>query len=138
MSIEKISTRPFTARDYPEKELTERIIGSAIEVHKQLGPGLLESVYQACLAREFSIRGIPFEQEKSIPIQYKGLQLECGYRLDFLVDGKVIVELKALDELTDSHKAQILTYLRVTGCKVGLLINFNAAMLKDGIKRLVL
>ena len=130
--------RVFEARDYPEKDLTERIIGAAIEVHKQLGPGLLESVYQACLARELSLCGIDFEQEKSIPVQYKGVQLDIGYRLDFLVDNKVVVELKTVDELTGTHKAQLLTYLKITGCKVGLLINFNAALLKDGIKRLIL
>ena len=138
MNVGKDPTRIFEARDYPEKDLTERIIGAAIEVHKQLGPGLLESVYQICLAREFSICGIPFEQEKSIPVKYKGVQLDCGYRLDFLVDNKVILELKTVDELTSSHEAQLLTYLRITGCKVGLLINYNTPVLKDGINRLIL
>ena len=138
MNAGKDPTRIFEARDYPEKDLTERILGAAIEVHKQLGPGLLESVYQICLAREFSICGIPFEQEKSIPVKYKGVQLDCGYRLDFLVDNKVILELKTMDELTSSHEAQLLTYLRITGCKVGLLINYNTPVLKDGINRLIL
>ena len=138
MNVGKDPTRIFEARDYPEKDLTERILGAAIEVHKQLGPGLLESVYQICLAQEFSICGIPFEQEKSIPVKYKGVQLDCGYRLDFLVDNKVILELKTVDELTSSHKAQLLTYLRIAGCKVGLLINYNTPVLKDGIKRLIL
>ena len=138
MNTRNDPVRIFDAREYPEKDLTERIIGAAIEFHKQLGPGLLESVYQICLARELSICGISFEQEKSIPVKYKGVQLDCGYRLDFLVDNKVILELKTVDELTNSHKAQLLTYLRITGCKVGLLINYNAPVLKDGIKRLIL
>lgn len=130
MNRQKDPMRVFEARDYPEKDLTERIIGAAIEVHKQLGPGLLESVYQACLARELSLCGIDFEQEKSFPIQYKGVQLDSGYRLDFLIDNKVVVELKTVDELTGTHKAQLLTYLKITGFKVGLLINFNTALLK--------
>ena len=95
-------------------------------------------MYQICLAQEFSICGIPFEQEKSILVRYKGVQLDCGYRLDFLVDNKVILELKTMDELTSSHEAQLLTYLRITGCKVGLLINYNTPVLKDGINRLIL
>ena len=138
MNTKKNLPRIFEVREYPEKDLTERIIGAAIEVYKHLGPGLLESVYQACMARELSIRGISFEQEKVIPVQYKGIQIDCGYRLDFLVENKVIVELKAVDELTGSHNAQLLTYLRVTDCKIGLLINFNQATLRDGLKRLIL
>ncbi|MEW5956572.1 MAG: GxxExxY protein [Chloroflexota bacterium] len=121
-----------------EKELTQQIIGAAIEVHQALGPGLLESAYQACLARELTLRGIPYEQEKPLPVEYKGVKLDCGYRLDFLVTGKVIVELKAVDELHPIHEAQLLTYLKLTGCKVGLLINFNVPVLKNGIKRMVL
>jgi len=121
-----------------EKELTSQIIGAAIEVHRALGPGLLESAYQVCLAHEFSQQGIPFEQEKSLPVEYKGVRLDCGYRLDFLVAGKVIVELKAVDELHPVHEAQLLTYLKLTGCRVGLLINFNVPVLKKGIKRMVL
>jgi GxxExxY protein len=121
-----------------EKELTEQIIGSAIEVHRAPGPGLLESVYQMCLAHEFSLRSLPFEQEKPLPVEYKGVRIDCGYRLDFVVDGKVIVELKAVDEVHPVHEAQLLTYLKLTHCRVGLLINFNTARLKDGIKRMVL
>jgi len=121
-----------------EKELTGQIIGAAIEVHRALGPGLLESAYQTCLAHEFSLRDIPFEQEKPLPVEYKGVKLDCGYRLDFLVTGKVVVELKAVNDLHPVHKAQLLTYLKVTGCKVGLLINFNVPVLKNGIKRMVL
>lgn len=121
-----------------EKELTQQIIGAAIEVHRALGPGLLESAYQACLARELALREVPFEQEKPLPVVYKGTKLDCGYRLDFLVAGKVVLELKAADELHPIHEAQLLTYLKLTGCKVGLLINFNVPVLKNGIKRRVL
>ncbi len=120
------------------KELTGAIIGAAIEVHRELGPGLLESAYQACLAREFALRKIEFEQQIALPVTYKGTAIDCGYRLDFLVDGKVIVELKAVEALHDVHDAQLLTYLKLTGCKVGLLINFNVAVLKNGIRRRVL
>jgi len=107
-------------------------------VHRALGPGLLESAYQVCLAHELTLRGIAFEQEKALPVEYKGVRLDCGYRLDFLVAGKVVVELKAVDELHPVHEAQLLTYLKLTGCKVGLLINFNVQVLKNGIKRMVL
>jgi len=121
-----------------EEELTERIIGALIEVHRTLGPGLLESAYQACTAREFALRGFPFEQELPLPLEYKGVHVDCGYRLDFMVTGKVIVELKTVESLQPIHEAQLLTYLRLTGCKVGLLVNFNVPVLKHGIKRLVL
>ncbi len=121
-----------------EKELTSKIIGAAIEVHKALGPGLLESAYQSCLARELTLRGIEFEKEKPLPVNYKGERVECGYRLDFLVEGKVVVELKSVDGIHPVHEAQLLTYLRLTGCRVGLLINFNVPVLKDGLKRRVL
>jgi len=121
-----------------EDELSNQVIGAAIEVHRHLGPGLLESAYQQCLAYEFSERGIPFELEKPAPVEYKGVRLDCGFRLDFLVGGLVIVELKAVDQLTPVHQAQVLTYLRLTGCKLGLLLNFNEWRLADGIKRLVL
>ena len=118
-----------------EKDLTGQIIGAAIEVHRELGPGLLESAYQACLAREFSLRNLPFEQEKPLPVEYKGVRIDCGYRLDFIVAGKVVVELKAADVIRPVHEAQLLTYLKLTGCQVGLLINFNVPVLKDGIRR---
>ncbi len=123
---------------YYHKELTHKIIGAAMEVHRAIGPGLLESAYQACLARELSVRGIPFEKEKPLPLDYKGVQLDCGYRLDFLVDDKVVVELKAVEIMHPVYEAQLLTYLKLTGCKVGLLINFNVPVLKDGITRRVL
>jgi len=121
-----------------EKDLTGQIIGAAIEVHRVLGPGLLESAYQACLAREFSLRNLPFEQEKPLPVEYKGARVDCGYRLDFVVAEKVVVELKAVNVVQKVHEAQLLTYLKLTGCRVGLLINFNVPVLKDGIKRMVL
>ena len=118
-------------------EITEAVIGAAIEVHRHLGPGLLESVYQICLAKELTLRNIPFEQEKSLIIEYKGIHLDGGYRLDFLVDQLVVIELKAVDTLLPIHDAQLLTYLKLTGCKTGLLINFNVPILKFGIKRMV-
>jgi GxxExxY protein len=121
-----------------EKALTENIIGAAIEVHRALGPGLLESAYQACLAREFALRGLDFEQEKPIPVTYKDVNLDCGYRVDFLVNGKVVVELKAVEQMHPVYESQLLTYLRLTGCKVGLLINFNVPVLTSGIVRRVL
>lgn len=126
-----------TSPDYPNKLLTERIIGAAMEVHRELGPGLLESAYQVCLAHEFSLQNIPFEQQISIPVRYKGVSLDCDYRLDFLVDRQVIVELKAVDILLPVHSAQLITYLKLMNTKVGLLINFNVPVLKSGIKRLV-
>ena len=130
--------KPEPEMTYYEKELTEKIIGAAIEVHRTLGPGLLESVYQTCLAYELSERGIPYEKEKDIPAVYKDHPIDCGFRLDFLVADKVVVELKALDALQPVHEAQLITYLKLTGCKVGLLINFNVTLLKDGIRRRVL
>jgi GxxExxY protein len=121
-----------------EKELTGQIIAAAIEVHRGLGPGLLESAYQACLAQEFTVRGLSFEQEKPLPVEYKGVRVDCGYRLDFLAAGRVVVELKTVDAIAPVHEAQLLTYLKLTGCRVGLLINFNVPVLKNGIKRRVL
>lgn len=120
-----------------EEKLTEKIIGAAMEVHKALGPGLLESVYQACLAREFTLQGIPFEPEKVLPVEYKGVLLESGLRMDFVVAEKVVVELKAIAGLLPIHEAQLITYLKLSGCKVGLLINFNEVLLKRGIVRRV-
>ena len=119
-------------------QITEMIIGAAIEVHRHLGPGLLESAYQTCIAREMTLRGLSFEREKDLPVAYKGVQLDCGYRLDFLVEKSVIVELKAVESFLPIHEAQLLTYLRLIGCKVGLLINFNIPVLKYGIKRMAL
>ena len=119
-------------------QVTETIIGAAIEVHRALGPGLLESTYEECLCRELSLRGVPFERQRSLPVEYKGLRLDCGYRLDLLVADTVVVEIKAVESLLPIHEAQLLTYLRLGGWKVGLLINFNVAILKQGIRRRVL
>jgi GxxExxY protein len=124
-------------RQLYQQELTGQILGAAIEVHKQLGPGLLESTYQACLCYELELRGISFECQKLLPLEHKGVQLECGYRIDLLVAGLVIVEIKAVEALAPIHEAQLLTYLKLTGVKVGLLINFNVVVLKSGIRRLV-
>jgi GxxExxY protein len=118
--------------------LTRNIIGAAIEVHRALGPGLLESTYQTCLAHELALREIAFEREKPLPVEYKSISLECGYRLDFLVEEKVVVELKSVAEMLPVHEAQLLTYMKLAGCRVGLLINFNVPLLKDGISRRVL
>jgi GxxExxY protein len=119
-------------------EVTEAIIGAAIEVHRTLGPGLLESAYQECLAREMTLRQIAFEREKPLPLEYKGAKLDCGYRLDFLIAELVVVEVKAADSLPPISQAQLLTYMKLGGWKVGLIINFHAPLLKEGIKRLVL
>ena len=118
--------------------LTHEIIGAAIEVHRHLGPGLLESSYRECLCHELLIREVSFRREYGLPLQYKGIRLECGYRLDLLVGGLVVVEIKAVERLAPIHAAQLLTYLRIGGWSVGLLINFNVAVLKEGIRRRIL
>ena len=115
--------------------ITERIIGAAIEVHKALGPGLLESAYHACLTHELKLRGLEVETEKELPVVYKAIRLDCGYRLDLLVETTVIVELKAAQEVNAVHEAQVLSYLRLSGYPVGLLINFNVRQLTEGIRR---
>jgi len=119
-------------------ELTQAIIGAAIEVHRALGPGLLESAYQECLARELSLRQIAYERERPLLLEYKGAKLECGYRLDVVVADTVVVEIKAADSMLPIHQSQLLTYMKLGGWKVGLLINFHVAIMKQGIKRLVL
>lgn len=119
-------------------ELTHEIVGAAIEVHRYLGPGLLESAYQECLCHELRLRGVDFRRELNLPLNYKGIKLDCGYRVDVLVADLVLVELKAIQILTAVHEAQLLTYLRLGGWKVGLLINFNVPVLKDGIRRRIL
>lgn len=119
-------------------EVSQAVIGAAIEVHRTLGPGLLESAYEECLAKEFTLRQIPFERQKPLPVEYKGVNLDCGYRLDFLVAEMVVVEVKALEALVPLHEAQLLTYMKLGGWKVGLLINSHVTLLKKGIKRLVL
>ena len=119
-------------------KLTSEVIGAAIEVHKILGPGLLESAYEECLCHEFGLRAMPHERQKELPIEYKGVTLDCGYRLDVVVANRLILELKACERLEPIHEAQLLTYLKLTGIKIGLLINFNVPVLKQGIKRLAL
>ena len=121
-----------------EERLTEQIIGSAIEVHRELGPGLLESAYEECLCHELHLRNISFQRQVSLPIVYKGVNLDCGYRIDLLVENAVLLELKSIEETLPIHHAQLLTYLRLSGMKVGLLINFNVPVLKNGIIRRVL
>lgn len=119
-------------------KLTHEVIGAAIEIHRELGPGLLESAYRRCLGHELFLRGIPFEKEYPLPLEYKGIRLEAGYRPDLLVDGRVIVEVKSVQALAPIHDAQLLTYLRLGGWRLGLLINFNVIVLKDGIHRRIL
>ena len=116
---------------------TDSIIGAAIEVHRELGPGLLESAYEACLAFELGGLGLKVEQQKPLPVMYRDVRLECGYRLDMLVEEAVVIEVKAVDALLPIHEAQLISYLRLSGCAVGLLINFNVKLLKDGIRRRV-
>ena len=119
-----------------EKDLlTEKVIGCAIEVHRALGPGLLEPTYQQCLAHELGLNGIPFRSECPVPVEYKGIRLECGYRIDLLVEDRLILELKSVEEIAGIHKAQLLTYLKLSGIQTGLLINFNVRRLVDGIER---
>jgi len=117
--------------------ITEAVIGAAIAVHRALGPGLLESAYEACLTYELVDRGWSVERQKALPVVYRGVKVDCGYRIDLLVEKKVIIELKAVDRLDPIHQAQLLSYLKLSGCKVGLLINFNVKILKTGIRRLI-
>ena len=127
-----------TRRKLVLEELTEQILGAAIEVHKQLGPGLLESAYEECLCHELHLRGLHFERQISLPVEYKGIKLDCGYRIDVVVEDAVVLELKTVDRILPVHEAQLLTYLTLTGKKVGFIINFNVAMLTQGIVRKVL
>lgn len=120
------------------ESVAHQVIGACIEVHRFLGPGLLESAYEACLARELELSNIPFERQKALPVTYKGVHLDCGYRLDLLVDQRLVVELKAVESIQPIHEAQMLTYLRMTGCSLGLLANFHAKTMKDGLRRMVL
>jgi GxxExxY protein len=118
-----------------DRALTGAIIGAAMEVHNILGPGLLESTYEECLAREFELRGIHYDRQRAVPVVYKDVKLDCGYRMDLVVEGQVVVELKAVENLAKIHEAIVLTYLRLSGCRIGLLINFNVLTLKEGIRR---
>ncbi len=117
------------------EELTEAIIGAAIEVHRHLGPGLLESAYEQCLCHELTARNISFKRQVEMPVQYKGALVDCGYRIDILVEDAVILELKAVDKIIPIHEAQVMTYMKLSGKKVGILMNFNTRMMKDGIVR---
>ena len=121
------------------EELTEQVIGAAIEVHRTLGPGLLESAYEECLCREFNLRGLAFQRQVPLPVEYKGVKLDCGYRPDLIVQDAVVLELKCADHILPVHEAQLLTYLKLTGKHVGMIINFNvAALVRGGIVRKVL
>ena len=118
--------------------LSNQVIGCALEVHRNLGPGLLESAYEQCLAYEMKVAGMRFKLQHPLPVEYKGIKLDCGYRIDILIDDSVIVELKSVDKILPIHQAQLLTYMKLAGISIGLLINFNVKYLKDGIKRMVL
>ncbi len=131
-------TRRKEKDDMEFDELSSRVIGCAIEVHKTLGPGLLESTYQECLAYELKVNNISFELEKELPIMYKNIKIPCGYRLDAIIEGKLILELKSVSTILPIHEAQILTYMKLSNVSIGLLINFNVKKLKEGIKRFVL
>ena len=120
------------------EELTEKLIAGAIEVHRHLGPGLLESAYEECYCHELMLRDVPLERQKPIPLEYKGINLECGYRMDVVADRKAVVEVKCVEKILPVHEAQLLTYLKLSNLKVGLIINFHSQFIKDGIKRLVL
>lgn len=123
-------------RDQLEAIATQ-IVDAAIEVHRELGPGLLESAYEMALCRELSLRGIAFEHQKAMPVSYKGVSLDCGYRIDVMVEGQIVIELKVVDELIPIHDAQLFTYLKLSGCHLGFLINFNTRLLRHGLKRVV-
>ena len=118
-------------------KLSSKIIGAAIEVHKTLGPGLLESAYEQCLCHELNLLGLSFERQKSLPVEYKGKRLDCGYRLDVVVENAIILELKSCERIEPIHKAQLLTYLKLSGLHLGLILNFNVPLMRDGIVRIV-
>ena len=121
-----------------DNDLTARVIGAAIEVHRTLGPGLLESAYEQCLSRELSLQNIRFVSQAPLPIEYKGTTLDCGYRIDMLVENRLVVELKSVETLSPIHTAQVLTYMKLARTRIGLIINFNVELLKDGVRRLIL
>ena len=122
----------------PRDQLTERVIGLAIEVHRQLGPGLLESAYETCVCYERDSAGLKHRRQAPLPVTYKNVRLDCGYRMDLVIEDQLVVELKTVDRLLPVHDTQLLTYLRLSGMRTGLLLNFNTALLKDGLRRLVL
>ena len=119
-------------------ELSRKVIGCAIEVHRHLGPGLLESAYEQCMAHELSMARIPFRTQVALPIQYKAIHIDCGYRVDMLVDDQLIIEIKSVDKIIGIHEAQLLTYMKLSQIRLGLLMNFNVQLLRSGIKRFVL
>jgi len=119
-------------------KLSNQVIGCALEVHKHLGPGLLESTYEQCLAHELTNAGIPFKLQYPLPVKYKSIKLDCGYRVDLFIDKTIIVELKSVDKVLPVHQAQLLTYMKLSGISIGLLLNFNVKYMKHGIKRMVL
>lgn len=119
------------------EELSHEILAACIEVHRELGPGLLESAYEECLCREFSLRSIAFRRQEPLPVAYKGIRLDCGYRMDIVADDKILLEIKSVEAVHALHEAQLMTYLRLSGLRVGLLINFNVTVLKDGVVRRV-
>jgi GxxExxY protein len=124
--------------DYPEQTLTRRIIGAAIDVHRELGAGLLESAYKTCLAHELKLAGLSVQQELRLGLTYKGLAVDCAYRADMVIEDTVLLELKAIEKVLAVHESQLLTYLKISGLRVGLLLNFHESTLRDGIRRLVL
>jgi GxxExxY protein len=137
--VRKVSTmKTMKGMKREFSELSNRVIGCAIEVHRILGPGLLESTYQQCLAHELKLNGLGFTLEHPLPVEYKGLHLDCGYRIDVLVENQIILELKSVEEIKGIHQAQLLTYLRLSGIKQGFLINFNVERLVDGLRSFVL
>jgi GxxExxY protein len=135
MNISQRDNRTKSQRDIDK--ITETIIKAAISVHKELGPGLLESAYEACLCYELTRMGLSYERQKELSLQYKEIHIDCGFRIDMLVEKQVVIEIKTVDSLTPVHKAQLITYLKLTECRIGLLINFNVKILKNGIKRIV-
>ena len=135
MELEDSLTSEYANRLHVD--LTKAIIGSAIEVHQALGPGLLEATYEMCLVYELQQKGLKVERQKPVPIEYKEIKLDCGYRLDLFVDEKIILEIKSVSELTKIHEAQLVTYLKLSKCKIGLLMNFNVIVMKQGIQRII-
>ena len=127
-----------TRRKLVLEELTEQVIGAAIEVHRELGPGLLESAYEECLCHELHLRGLAFERQVALPVHYKGVNLDCGYRLDIVVENALILELKCVEKIVRIHEAQLLSYLKLTGKRVGLILNFHVPVLTQGLVRKVL
>src|SRR5580658_6361303 len=135
-SMNFFTTESTECTEGEDKSLTGKIIGAAIEIHRALGPGLLESAYEACLIYELRLRKLKVEPQKSVPVFYKDVYLDCGYRVDVLVEGQIIVEIKSVNNLAPIHEAQLLSYLKLSQCKTGLLINFNVNILKEGIRRM--